>query len=251
MTDIKIDFSEGKWEPLGKKAKVFVTREHRFNTDTILLADFSSPKHKDVCADFGTGCGTIPLIWEARFEPRKIYAVELQEKAYAQATVSVEGSGFSEKIEVIKENINNYKDIFSSGSLDLVSCNPPYKADGAGIKNENSNMKIARHEEELSLEDLAKAAQYVLKFGGRLCICQRPERLTDAMNIFRAYGLEPKKLRLVQARKDKAPSLFLLESRRGGKPGLEIMPTLIIEENGQDTPEMLEIYGDYREGINP
>ena len=50
-----------------------------------------------------------------------------------------------------------------------------------------------------------------------------------------------------QGRKDKAPSLFLLECKRGGNPGLAILPTLILEENGEVTPEMLEIYGDYKQ----
>ena len=236
---------DGRWEPLGKNAKVFVTREHSFNTDTILLAHFSSPKRKDNCADFGTGCGTIPLIWASKYTPKSITAVELQDKAYLQAKMSIEECGFD--IKLIQNDVNNFKELFPHQNLDLISCNPPYKADGTGIKNEVENMKIARHEDFLSLEQLAVAAKFSLKFGGRLCICQRPERLSDAMNIFRANQLEPKKLRLVQTRRDTAPFIFLLECRRGGKSGLEVMPTLILEENGQTTPEMLEIYGDYKD----
>lgn len=61
-------------------------------------------------------------------------------------------------------------------------------------------MENARHECTCTLEDVAKAGRDVLRFGGRLCLCQRPERLADAMNVFRSYGLEPKRLRLVQQR---------------------------------------------------
>ena len=44
-----------------------------------------------------------------------------------------------------------------------------------------------------------------------------------------------------------APMLFLLEARRGGKSGLQILPTLLIEdENGAFSKEMLEIYGEYK-----
>ncbi len=235
----------GKWEPLGKKAKVFVTKEHSFNTDTILLAHFAAPKRKEAAADFGTGCGTVPLIWAARYSPKEIFAVEIQEQAYLQAKMSIEECGFD--INLIRGDVNNYRELFPKQNLDLIACNPPYKANGRGIKNEIENMKIARHEDFLSLEQLADAAKFSLKFGGRLCICQRPERLCDAMNIFRERSLEPKKLRLVQTRKDTAPFIFLLEAKRGGKPGLEILPTLILEENGETTKEMLEIYGDYKD----
>lgn len=245
MGDINI---KGKWEPLGETAKVFVTREHRFNTDTLLLADFSSPKSRDVCADFGTGCGTIPLLWAARNKPKHIYAVELQEQAFLQAEKSVNACGFD--IELIHGDIRDYRMLFPKQNLDLIACNPPYKAMGAGLKNTDANMKIARHEETLTLANLAEAAKFSLKFGGRLCICQRPERLTDAMTIFREYSLEPKVLRLVQGRDGKAPSLFLLECRRGGSAGIKILPTLMIEENGTDSAEMLRIYGDYKANTN-
>ncbi len=234
-----------KWEPLSPKYKILVSREHSFNTDTILLANFSAPKKNYVCADFGTGCGTIAMLWHIRQNPKKIYAVELQNMAYEMTKESVAQNNI-QNIEVIHDNINNCKNIFKSGCLDMIACNPPYKAMGAGLKNEIENMKIARHEEHLSLEDLAKAVSFCLKFGGKFFICQRPERLSDAMNIFRNHGLEPKRLRLVQQRENKAPSLFLLECRRGGNSGLEILPTLMIEKDGEFSPEMIEIYGDYK-----
>ena len=131
----------GKWERLGFGAKVFVTREHRFNTDTILLAHFASPNKNDVCADFGTGCGTIPIIWKARYNPKKVYAVEVQDQAFAQADLSVKECKLD--IELIKGDIRDYKNLFKDRNLDLIACNPPYKAQGAGIKNEDEKMKIA------------------------------------------------------------------------------------------------------------
>jgi tRNA1(Val) A37 N6-methylase TrmN6 len=54
-------------------------------------------------------------------------------------------------------------------------------------------------------------------------------------------------MRLVQHRVQNQPFLFLLESRRGGNSGMELLPTLILEtENGSCSPEMLKIYGDYK-----
>ena len=66
----------------------------------------------------------------------------------------------------------------------------------------------------------------------------------------RKFSIEPKTLRLVQQRKNKAPKLFLLEGRRGGKRGfLNVRETLFIEdENGGFSQEMIEIYGSYKEG---
>lgn len=70
------------------------------------------------------------------------------------------------------------------------------------------------------------------------------------MAIFRENAVEPKRLRIVQQKADVKPSLFLLECVRGGKSGLEILPNLIIEEDGDYSQEMMRIYGDYREGYD-
>ena len=79
-------------------------------------------------------------------------------------------------------------------------------------------------------------------------MCQRPERLSDVMESMRKFDIEPKTLRLVQQRVSKAPKLFLLEGRRGGKRGfLNVLPTLFIEdESGSFSEEMLRIYGSYK-----
>ena len=113
--------------------------------------------------------------------------------------------------------------------------------------NPEEKKLIARHESECTLDDICQAASKLLQFGGRLCMCQRPERLADVMESMRRFDIEPKRLRMVQQRKSKAPKLFLLEGRRGGKRGfLDVLPTLFIEdENGGFSQEMLEIYGDY------
>ena len=60
----------------------------------------------------------------------------------------------------------------------------------------------------------------------------------------------PKKLRFVQQRPSKAPKLFLIEGRLGGRPGgLCVLPTLFIEgSDGGFSEEMIKIYGDYKEG---
>lgn len=234
---------DGAWEPLGKGCRVLVTKAHGFTTDTILLADFAAPRKNTVCADFGAGCGTIALLWAMAGAPQKIYGIELQENACRQMEASVRENGYSQ-VQVLRTDLREKKQL--PRNLDLVACNPPYKASGAGLQNSGESACIARHEAELTLPQLAEAAAYSLKFGGRFCICQRPERLTDAMAVFREKGLEPKRLRLVEQRAGKAASLFLLECRRGGKPGLTLLSTLRIEENGGFSQEMLEIYGDYR-----
>lgn len=240
---------QASWEPLAPGCQVLVTREHGFSTDTLLLAAFSQPRRGERCADLGTGCGTIPLLWRARGEPGPILAVELQPQAAEQARRSVERSGYEQHIQVVEGDVRDYKALLPCQGLDRVACNPPYTLPGAGAASPDPQRRAARQGDCFSLEDLAQAARYSLKHRGRLCLCLPVRRLAEALALFSRFDLEPKLLRLVQQRRDKAPYLFLLECRRGGRPGgLEAAPTLLLEEDtGGPTRELLEIYGSYRD----
>ena len=230
------------WEPLGLGKKVLVTEEHGFTTDTLLLSHFSLPRPGEHCADFGTGCGTIPLLWCMRGKPHSVLAVELQENAVRLARKSAEENGFSEILQVVQGDIRDYKAILPHQGFHLIACNPPYYPMGSGAQGDGAR-KTARHEESLTLTDLASAARYALRYGGRLCVCLPGERLAEAMEVFRAHELEPKRLRLVQSAPEKPPYLFLLECRKAGKTGLSVeTPLALTDENGAMTEEMQEIY---------
>ena len=80
-------------EYLGSGVKLIVSESHTFGTDALLLADFTSPKRKDIACDFGTGCGIIPFYWLRENMGRKIYAVEIQKNGFEILKRSVELNG--------------------------------------------------------------------------------------------------------------------------------------------------------------
>ena len=93
-------------------------------------------------------------------------------------------------------------------------------------------------------EDVCKAAAQLLRFGGRLCLCQRPERLADVLCAMRSAGIEPKRLRFVAKHADTEPWLFLVEGKKGAKPFMRVEPVLAVEEKtGGFTKEVLMAYG--------
>lgn len=236
-------------QALGNGLNVIVSEEHHFFTDTILLADFSKPKKHETAVDLGTGCGTIPLLWCRESPPKHIYAVEIQENGADMALRSVEMNNLTEKITIMNEDLRNLKGKFVHGSMDIVVCNPPYKPMGTGVVSSGKSHSIIRHEKTCTVDDVLATASDLLRFGGRFCLCLRPERLTDVLLSMREHKIEPKRLRMVQQRQDKAPKLFLVEGKRGGNAGgLVIMPTLFIEnENGDFSDEMMKIYGSFKE----
>ena len=232
-----------KLENLGGGMRAIVSPEHGFGVDAILLAYFSNPKEGWKVCDLGTGCGIIPLLWCRRGAPFEIDAFEIREEAADMARRAAELCGVS-----IHVSCTDFRRLGSSfaGKYDLVACNPPYFPLGSARQSAYPAKKTARHESCCSLDDVAAVSARLLKFGGRLCLCHRPERIAEIMERLRAHSIEPKRMRFVQQKSDSGPWLVLLEGRRGGRPGLTVLPTLVMEVNGEVSLEMREIYGDYQ-----
>ena len=168
------------FEKLTDKIFVCASKNHRFGTDAFLLADFSAYRKKDKVCDLGTGCGIIPLIMQKKMPPEIIYAVDIQEDAVEQLKMGMDKSEIRNIIPVHADLKELWKNA-PVGQLDLVTCNPPYKAANAGIESSLTAQKIARHEVLCNINDVCHAGERLLKFGGRLCICNRPERLSDVI----------------------------------------------------------------------
>ena len=236
---------EFRKEYLGTGITAFVSNSHIFGTDAVLLADFAAPSKKARCCDLGSGCGIIPLLWCKR-ETGKITAVEIQPLAVEQINAAIEFNSLSERLEAVNADLRELKGKVPFGCYDVVTMNPPYKASGAGIESRSGADKIARHETMCSLSDVCAAAKKLLNFGGRLCMCIRPERLCELFCEMRAADIEPKRLRLVSKLPGKAPWLALVEGRRGGRSGMTVEPELFVYgDSGEYSDEMKKIYGDY------
>jgi len=153
----------------------------------------------------------------------------------------------TDNFTVIKSDLNDLKGKIGFGCHTLVTCNPPYKAPNGGLKNNDSVNAVARHEIACTLEDIISVSARLLETSGRLCMCHRPERLSELFTLMSKYKLEPKRMRLVCQRTGKEPWLVLIEGRKCAKTGMRIEPTLYVYEGDGFSPEMIRIYGPYKE----
>lgn len=242
--------SNTREEPFGAGRTITVSDDHTFGTDAVLLAHFAAPRPGKRAADFGTGCAVIPLLWLARGFTGEALGVDISAEACTIAAHNADINGFSSRLRILNCDIRKLRGNIEAESFELVTCNPPYFTAESGYVSPSGDRARARSELTCNLEDVCKAANLALVYGGRLCICHRPERLCDVLCTMRAFRLEPKRLRFVQDKEGRAPWLFLLEARKGGKPSLLIMPPLIMKNSdGTRTEELREIYGDYGEGV--
>jgi len=235
-------------EPLGNGTEIYVSKNHTFGTDAVLLSHFASPKKSDTAVDLGTGCGIIPFLWFRDKAVASATGLEISPEGVALANASKIKNGNPDTLTFIEGDIKTPFECLKKGKYSLVTCNPPYKAAGAGIISESAADKKARHETACELRDVIAAAAGLLKFGGRFAICQRPERLGEIISLMTEYKLEPKKLRLVCKSEGCEPWLVLVEGRLGGGKGIRILPNLNLYKNGELSEELLEIEGSYING---
>ena len=176
-----------------------------------------------------------------------MWGIDIQPQAIDQFRFSVDystrqGEEISDILQAECCDLKNIKSCLPAGKFDLVTCNPPYKTGGTGILSADPAHQIARHELLCSIDDVCAAAAWLLKSGGRLCLCQRPERLCDTLGAMRAHHIEPKRLRFVAKNQNTNPWLFLVEGKKDAKSYMDVLPTLIFD---QQTAARLTHYGDY------
>jgi tRNA1(Val) A37 N6-methylase TrmN6 len=238
--------TEYSYEKLTDDIYVCASSDHRFGTDAFLLTYFSGYRRKDKVCDLGTGCGIIPLIMQKSSPPQITYAVDIQEGAIEQLKLGMSKS-VTEGIVPVCADLKELWDDAPLGQLDLVICNPPYKAANTGFTSSLTAQCIARHEIMCDIDDVCSAAEKLLKYGGRLCMCNRPERLSDVIFSMKKHNIEPKRLRIVSKNPDAAPWLFLIEGKKGSKPFMKIEPQLYIRTENGFSDELQKIYNTGKE----
>ena len=197
---------------------------YKFTSDAVLLTKFARASKNEKVVDFCSGSGIVGLHFYA-LHPNAVKEVrlfEIQKELADMSLRTVKMNGLEEKFTVYNQPVQEIGKEFN-GYFSLVLCNPPYETAGTGEKSVSESDAIARHEGTLTLENVISVAALKLKFGGRLCIVHRADRLVDLMFYMRKHGIEPKRLKFAAA-KGKAPYTVFAEGVKGGGRTLKIDP---------------------------
>lgn len=215
----------------------------RLGSDSALLSHFAGGIRAKRACDLGCGCGVLTVSLAFINKNLSVDAVDISEAAANLTNRNAELNGLSERINALHGDIRRHRELFAAGSYDLVISNPPYFSPANGKITENEAIVSARAEKECELKDIIEAPSYLLRWGGSLALVYRPERLSELFCTMSAFGIEPKRLRMVQYKADTPPNMILVEGRRGGNPGLKIeAPLIMSNEDGTDTDEIKAIY---------
>ena len=215
-----------------------------FSLDSVLLANFVTiNKNTKKIIDFCTGNAPIPLILSTKTSA-KITGVEIQKEIYELAKKSVVINNLEDKIEILNMDIKDLVSEYETDTFDIITCNPPYfKVKKTSNLNNNDIKTIARHEVNITLEEIFSISRKLLKNNGIISIVHRPERLVEILELMRKNNIEPKKIRFVYPKIDSECNTILIEGAKNGNLGLKILPPLYVhDENGKYLDEIEEMF---------
>jgi tRNA1Val (adenine37-N6)-methyltransferase len=217
---------------------------YRFSVDAPILAHHISLKDARTAVDLGTGCGIVAIIVAYRNPLVRLYGIEIQKELAELASRNVQLNRMQDRITIIHADMKDAQSVLEPGVIDAVFSNPPYRKLQSGRINPDPERAVARHEIKACLCDVTSVAEKLLRPSGRLIVIYPAERTTDLVVRMRACKLEPKRLRLVHARRDSDAELILAEAVKYAKPGLNVSPPLIVyKTDGSYTDEFKEIIG--------
>lgn len=218
------------------------TREFCFSIDAVLLAHYPRYRKHWRVFDLGTGTGVMPLLIADMV--REIHGLEINPVMAELAVRNVELNGLSEKIHIARGDYRRIRELYPQESFDCVLANPPYRPLDQGLLNSLKGVASARHEVTATLQDVVRAARYLLKFHGRFAMVHLPERLGEIVVAMAENQIQVKRLQFVQPKPDKPSNLMLIEGVVGAAPGgmRAELPLVVHEADGSYTKKILDIY---------
>ena len=221
--------------------KIYQNNEmFKFSLDSVLLPNFVSLSLKNSkILDIGSGNAVIPLILTTRTS-NHIDAIELQKEVYELGKKSIEINNLGKQISIYNQNIKDFYKNSESDIYDTITCNPPFFK--LNMVSNNSKYKtIARHEQELNLNDIFKIAKKLLKNNGNIAIVHRTERLVDIVDAMKRNNIEPKKIQFIYPKLNKPSNILLIEGTKNGNPGIKVLePLYVYDEFNNYTKQLLK-----------
>ncbi len=213
-----------------------------YNSDTHFLFNFifnHLKKFKNIkgeVLDIGSGSGILGFLLIRYYEKLNLNQCEIQD--------------VFQKLSLKNAKCNKLKTIMYKGSFleldfakqfDICISNPPFYHNNV-IKSENKNIKIARYNDSLPLEEFIKKVSKILKSSGKFFFCYDVKQLSEIMYFLKEYKLNLESLQFVYPKKNKDSTLVLIYARKNSRSLLSVLKPLIVFENKDFTSEVEKIY---------
>ena len=210
-------------------------------TDSFLLSSLPRLRPGLRVCDLGCGTGLLGLLLLQRGTDLSVTGIEIDPAAADLMDRCATANGLQDRLVCLRMDLRDVRQRLPAGGFDLVVSNPPYYEAARGGVPDTEARRTARA--GCTVDDVARAAAWLLRHGGAFCLCGKPGRLADLLCVLRDAGCEAKRIRFAHERAGDAPSLVLIEGRKDGRPGLSIeRPLILHQDDGSPTEELDRIY---------
>lgn len=213
-----------------------------YNSDTHFLYDFiirNLNQFKNIngeILDIGSGSGILGLL-VARDNPKlSLNQSEIQEEFQFLSQINSKCNKIEAKM---------YKGSFLQQEFDkkfdICISNPPFYHSSV-IKSENENLKIARYNDSMPLEEFISKTNRVLKPKGKFFFCYDVKQINEILLLLNKYKFNLESMQFVHPKKDKDATLVLVYARKDSKSLTKVLSAMTVFEKDEFSKEVLKIY---------
>jgi tRNA1Val (adenine37-N6)-methyltransferase len=214
----------------------------KVGTDAMLLGAWVKPGTAENILDIGTGTGVLALMMSQKCEAM-IDAVEIEEKSAGLAAVNFEASPWSYRIQLFKDDFNQYAQ-YCTLHYNLIVSNPPFFSRGYDEGYSSESRRQARSQSALSYNDLLTGVQRLLSDDGYFALIIPAEQEEDFIKLAALHGLYPCSLCRVSSFENSPPKRLMLSLARE-KEIFKEQELIIYRQPGRYSQQYIDLTQDF------
>jgi len=225
----------------------------KIGTDGVLLGAWTPIENNPLSIlDIGTGTGIIALMLAQRSsaehsslkgeQAQQIDALEIDEKAYEQATDNFENSPWNNRLFCFHAALDEFVEE-PEEEYDLIVCNPPFYSED--YKSDNKQRDLARFQDAMPFENLIEAAALLLSENGIFSVIIPFKEEENFVALAKEHELFPLKITRVKGTPTSETKRSLLAFSRNTISNFTIDELIIETARHIYTPEYIALTKDF------
>lgn len=212
---------------LGGAVKLIQPKDgYRVSMDTVMLAACVPAKPGESVIEGGVGSAGAALCLARRVPGVKVHGLEIQPDMLAFARRNIAFNGLEDAVTVTEGSITDLRQS-DEATFDHVMVNPPYLADGKGIRPPVETKGLAHMDLSASIRDWVKFCIHLVRNKGTVSIIYRADRVDEVIaHLHRRVG--ELKIMPLWPRYGSPAKRVIIQGRKGVHGTASILPGLAL-----------------------
>jgi len=211
---------------LGGAIKLIQPRDgYRVSMDTVMLAACVPAQAGDRIVEGGVGSAGAALCLARRVPGAIVHGIDIQDDMLSFARRNIDYNKLGGQVSVEKGCITDLSG--PEATYDHVMVNPPYLADGKGIRPPDANKGLAHMDSSAALKDWVRFCIHKVKNRGTVSIIYRADRVDEVIaQLYRRVG--EIKIMPLWPRLGVPAKRVIIQGRKGTHGTASILPGLAL-----------------------